>query len=352
MNRYTTTALAGAMLLSAALPATADTFNFTVIAGHPPLTKGVSAISTHFVPEVTRRAAEIGHTINWTEAYAGAVAPPTGVLEAVESGVAEFGYVPQLFEGDKLPLDQITYITPFGTSDLVKLMGVVDQLYEQIPEMSAAWADNNQKVLAPVGIDTYHFVTKFPIETVSDLDGHKIGTAGLALNWLKGVEATPVAGSLPDFYNAMSTGLYDGVMTFESVVAPYKFYEVAPYITKINFGAQYASALTVNLDTWNSLPEDVQQIMQEVADEYREIAATSYKEGGEASLAVAMENGATVSELSDEQRAAYAQKLPNIAREWAAQLDAQGKPGTEVLETYMRLSAEAGIEHARDWAAE
>ena len=348
----TTTALAGTLLLGLALPAGAETWNFTIIAGHPPLTKGVSALSTHFVPETARRVAELGHTLNWTEAYAGAVAPPTGVLEAVESGVAEFGYVPQLFEGDKLPLDQITYITPFGSADLMKVMEVIDALYAEIPAMDEAWADNGQKVLAPVGIDTYHFVTKFPIEEVSDLDGHKIGTAGLALNWLKGVDATPVAGALPDFYNAMSTGLYDGIMTFESVVAPYKFYEVAPYITKINFGAQYASALTVNLDTWNSLPEDVQQVIQEVADEYRDIAAESYRDGGEASLATAAENGATISELSDEQRAAYAQKLPNIAREWAAKLDAEGKPGTEVLEAYMRLSKEAGIAHARDWAAE
>lgn len=351
MTRLMKTTLTGVLLSGVALPVVAETWNFTVIAGHPPLTRGVSAISDHFVPEVSKRVAELGHTISWTEAYAGAVAPPTGVLEAVESGVAEFGYVPQLFEGDKLPLDQITYITPFGTSDLLKVMGVIDKLYAEIPAMTEAWADNNQKVLAPVGIDTYHFVTKFPIEDVSDLDGHKIGTAGLALNWLKGVDATPVAGSLPDFYNSMSTGLYDGVMTFESVVAPYKFYEVAPYITKINFGAQYASALTVNLDTWDSLPEDVQQVIQEVANEYRDIAAESYNEGGKASLAKAVEGGATITDLSDEQRAAYAEKLPNIAREWAEKLDAQGKPGTEVLETYMRLSKEAGIQHVRDWAA-
>jgi TRAP-type C4-dicarboxylate transport system substrate-binding protein len=351
MTKYTTTALAGTMLLAAGLPAQSESYNFTVIAGHPPLTTGVSAISSHFVPEVTKRLEALGHTVTWTEAYAGAVAPPNGVLEAVESGVAEFGYVPQLFEGDKLPLDQITYITPFGTADLIQLMGVIDKLYAEIPEMSQAWADNGQKVLAPVGIDTYHFVTKFPIETVADLNGHKIGTAGLALNWLKGVDATPVAGALTDFYNAMSTGLYDGILTFESVIAPYKFYEVAPYITKINFGAQYASALTVNLDTWNSLPADVQAAIQEVADEYRDITANYYNQGGAASIEKAVAGGATVSELTGEQRQAYAEKLPNIAREWAANLDAAGQPGTKVLETYMRLSREAGIEHARDWAA-
>ncbi|WP_163849090.1 C4-dicarboxylate TRAP transporter substrate-binding protein [Pseudooceanicola aestuarii] len=351
MNPYVTTGLAGAMAL-VALPLTAETWNFTLVAGHPPITRGVSALSTHFIPEINKRLEPMGHSINWTEAYAGAVADVNGVLEAVESGIAEFGYVPHLFEGDKLPLEQITYVTPFGTADLVKLMEVVDKLHDEIPALDESWADHNQMVLAPVGIDTYHFVTNFPIESAADIDGRKIGTAGLALNWLKDTGAIPVAGALPSFYNSMSTGLYDGVMTFESVVAPYKFYEVAPYITKINFGAQYASALTVNLDIWNDLPAEVQQVIQEVADEYRDIAAESYDEGGAASLAKAEAEGAMISELSDEARAEYAAKLPNFAREWAEKLDAQGKPGTETLEAYMRLAREAGIEFARDWTAE
>ena len=67
MKLKTTTALTGiltgATLIAAGLPAMAETWNFTVIAGHPPLTKGVSAISTHFVPEVSKRVAELGHTI-------------------------------------------------------------------------------------------------------------------------------------------------------------------------------------------------------------------------------------------------------------------------------------------------
>lgn len=349
MKHLQTTGLAGTLALSLAVPAVAEDYNWTVIAGHPPITRGVSAISDHFVPEVTKRLEALGHTVTWTEAYAGAVADPTGVLEAVGDGIAEFGYVPHLFEGDKLPLEQITYVTPFGTDDLAKVMQVIDQLHDEIPEIDEGWEKQNNVLLAPVGIDTYHFVTKFPIEKASDIEGHKLGTAGLALNWLKDTGATPVAGALPDFYNAMSTGLYDGILTFESVVAPYKFYEVAPYVTKINFGAMYASALTVNKDVWDDLPEDVQQAIQEVANEYRDIAADSYREGGQKSLDAAVEGGAKLSELSAEQRAAYAERMPDIAGDWAKALDAQGLPGTKTLEAYMRLSKEAGIEHAREW---
>lgn len=349
MTKLTTTGLAGAIALATGLPVLADNYSFTIVAGHPPITGGVAELSKVFIPEVNKRLEALGHSASWTEAYAGSVADYQGVLEAVESGIAEFGYVPHLFEGDKLPLEQITYVTPFGTSDLPALMDVIAKLHDEIPEMDEAWAENGQKVLAPVGIDSYHFVTDFEINSVADLEDRKIGTAGLALNWLKETGAIPVAGALPTFYNSMSTGLFDGVMTFESAITPYKFYEVAPNITKINFGAMYASALTVNLDTWNDLPEDVQTAIQEAADLYRASTAEYYKDAGERSLATAAENGAKISEVSAEFRNEYATKLPDFATEWAQKLDAAGKPGTRTLETYMRLAKEAGIEHARNW---
>ncbi len=348
-----TTGVALAALLAGAPAAFAESFSFTVVAGHPPITKGVSNIRDYFIPEVDRRLAEKGeHSIEWTEAYAGSVADYRGVLEAVESGIADFGYVPHLFEGDKLPLEQITYVTPFSTNELGTLMEVIGKLHAEIPEMDAAWEKNSQKVLAPVGIDDYHFVTNFPITSVKDIDGRKISTAGLALNWLKGTGAVPVKGALPTYYNSISTGLTEGTMTFESAIAPYKFYEVAPYITKISFGGKSASALTVNLDTWESLPPDVQTIMMEVAEEYRMRTAEAYQTGGAKSLEKAAEMGAKISELTPEARAEFAAALPNIAREWAAAQDAKGLPGTKTLETYMRLSKEAGLTFARDWAAE
>lgn len=352
MTRQLALAVAAAAALAGPAPAQ-QTIPLTVVAGHPPITKGVAAVRDFFVPEVDRRLAETGaYRIEWTQAYAGAVADVNGVLEAVESGIADIGYVPHLFEADKVPLEQITYVTPFGTDDLIALMKVISALHQAVPAIGEGWKRHNQMVLAPVGIDTYHFVTDFEIDEVADLDGRRIGTAGLALNWLKGSGAVPVSGALPSFYNSMSTGLIDGVMTFESAVAPYKFQEVAPYITRFSFGAQYASALTVNLDTWEGLPEPVRAVILAVADEYRDLAAREYYEGGLASLETAVKGGAQISELPAAVRADYAARMPNIAREWAAGLDARGLPGTQTLETYMRLAREAGITFARDWTAE
>ncbi|MBC7179040.1 MAG: TRAP transporter substrate-binding protein DctP [Roseovarius sp.] len=231
-------------------------------------------------------------------------------------------------------------------------MGIIEKLHEEIPEINEAWAKNGQKVLSPVGVDTYYLLTNFPVDSLEDIRGQKIGVGGLALNWLKGTGAVPVAGALTSYYNSLSTGLYDGIIVFESAIAPYKFHEVAPYITDVGLGATYASALTVNLDLWNSLPEDLRAVMQEVALEYRDDTARAYAARGVASLEKAKAEGATFTALPADQKAAFAQSLPNIAREWADKMDAQGLPGTKTLEAYIRLSKEAGVEFSRDWLAE
>lgn len=343
-----------ASLAAAPRGADAEEFSFTIVAGHPPITGGVATLRDFFIPELARRLEEAGgkHKITWNEAYAGALADVRGVLEAVEDGIGEFGYVPHLFEADKLPLEQITYVTPFGDADLKTMLRVIRDLHEAVPEMAEAWRENNQILLAAVGTDNYHLMTSFPIETVADLEGRKLSTAGLQTNWLRGTGAVPVAGALPDYYNAIQTGLTEGTVTFESALAPYKLFEVAPYVTKVNYGAQSASALTVNIDVWESLPEDLREIIREIASEYQDRAAELYMSNAGKSLATAVEGGATIKELSPEARAGFADAMPNIALEWARSLDVRGIAGTKTLETYIRLSREAGVTFARDWLAE
>ncbi len=56
--------------------------------------------------------------------------------------------------------------------------------------------------------------------------------------------------------------------------------------------------------------------------------------------------------MSDGERAAWANAMPNIAMEWAKGLDEAGQPGTEMLAAYMAKLRDAGFEPVRDWAAE
>ena len=352
-NRVHVVVATAVLAAAASLPAGAEEIKLTAISGHPPVTIGVANLRDFYIPEVNKRLAAAGkHKIVWTEAYGGSVAKPAAVLEAVEKGIGDVGYLPALFEADKLPLDQITYVTPFGTSDLPKLIQVVRELRAQIPEMNQAYTKHKLVYLAGVGVDDYHLVSKFPIASRADLDGKKFGTAGLSSNWLKGTGAVPVAGALTTYYNSLQTGVIDGIITFESALKGYKYYEVAPYITKVSFGAQYASAVVINKTRWDKLPADVREVITTVGKEYEAKVNLAYLTAGEASLKIAADGGAKISDLSAEERRKLAAGLPNMAKEWAKALDAKGLPGTKTLVTYMELSRKAGIEHAREWDKE
>lgn len=334
-----------------ALPAAAQQeIKLTVASGHPPISGAVAEIREFFIPEVDKRLAASGkYKINWTQSYAGTIAKPPGMLKAIEDGAADVGHVPFLFNGDKLPLEQITYVTPFGPEDAIKLTAVINKLRKMVPEMDQQILKHKQVMLASLPTDAYQIVAKKAVSKVDDLKGMKLGTAGQAGNWVRNTGVVAVAGDLTTFYNSMQTGVYEGVITFDTAVSAYKFYEVAPYVIQVGFGAQYASGLTVNERRWKAFPEEVRQAFLAVAPQYEEKVSVYYRDAGENSIKNAVGKGAKLVPFPKEERVKLAAMLPNIAKEWAEAADKKGLPGTRMLQTYMQLCREAGMPHARAW---
>ena len=325
----------------------------TVASGHPAVTGSVALIRDVFIPEVDKRLAAGGkYKIVWTQSYAGAIAKPPAMLKAIEDGAADVGHVPFLFNADRLPLEQVTYVTPFGPEDPVKLARVINQLRERVPEMNQQIYRHKQVILASLTTDAYQIVAKKPLPGIADFKGVKLGTAGQAANWVRNTGAVTVAGNLTTFYNSMQTGVFDGVITFDTAIAAYKFHEVAPYINQVGFGAMYASGLTVNERRWKSFPDEVRQAFLEVAPIYETKSAEYYRDAGEKSIRDALAQGAKLVPVAAAERARLAAMLPNIALEWAKAAEAKGLPGLRTLKTYMELSRAAGVAHARAWDQE
>ena len=63
---------------------------------------------------------------------------------------------------------------------------------------------------------------------------------------------------------------------------------------------------------------------------------------GRQQLKLMTKHGATVVEFSAEEKAKWANTLPNIAERWAAPLEAKGLPAREVLRTYVDGLRKAG----------
>jgi len=122
------------------LPAVAsgqEIIRLTAIDGYPPKALWVKILSNYYLPEVNRRLAKTGnYRIEWTEAYGGTVAKIGGVLEAIEEGLVDMGFVGTIFEAPKMPLQNVSYVSPFGTEDIGVVTGAIAKLQRDIPAMA------------------------------------------------------------------------------------------------------------------------------------------------------------------------------------------------------------------------
>lgn len=336
-----------------AVPAFAEDLNVTVVAGHPAVFRWVKHVGATFIPAVNAALEGTGTTITWSEQYGGSLAKVGDELEAVEEGLAEIGLVSSLFDPAKLSVQNVTYFTPFVSADSTAVAQLMDRLQAETPQMRASWAENGLEYLGgAIGIDDYLLMTTFPITSIADLEGRKIGAPGPAVNWLKGTGAVGVSGNLTTYYNELKTGVYDGVIVFASAALPGKLYEVAPHITRVGFGAQYAGGIAANKDWFDGLSPNVQQALLDAA----KADGIAYSADLDASvtkfLAIMESKGATVTEVDLAMREEWAAGMDNVAKLWAEKLDAAGKPGSEVLKTYMDAMRAAGATPIRNWDQE
>lgn len=350
------TLIAAAALLAAfgaTLPAQAQqTIKLTAAAGHPPVFLWVKLIDEYFMPEVDKHLLTAGgkHKIEWTKAWGGTLIKIGSESKGIADGVADLGFVGTIFEAAKFPMQNVSYYAPFGTDNIATVGNVINEMQKSIPAMGQAWTKNGLTYLGGTALDSYHIWTNFPIKSVDDLKGKKITAPGPAANWIRDTGAVAVAGNLNTYYEDIKSGVSNGVITFATGAWGAKVHEVAPYITKVNFGSQYAGGLAMNKGRFGRLPPEVQKVFRDVAAEYEKRFAEAQASTA-AGLLQKMEGaGARISELSPAERKRWADTLPPIAKTWAADLQAKGMPGDQVLNGFMSGLKKAGAQPARDWA--
>lgn len=331
----------------------AEQIKLTVLSGYGPKASWVRVFRESWMPEVQNRLAETGnYELDFIEAF-GTVVKPRGELEGTQKGIGDIGLIVSVFHADKLPLTSVSFVTPFVTTDLGLNARVYDQLTEEFPAMLANWGDYNMEFLGHMGtIKSYAVLSKEPITSIEDFSGKKFAGAGLNLRWISGLDAAGVPSALTKFYSDVDSGVADGMIAWPDAIAAFKLCEAAPNLLLADMGAVTSFAVTVNKDTWDGLPEEVQKAMRAATSIYRDELAAQTTAGDAKGVEACEAQGGSVYRMPADERAKWAAALPPIAREWADAADAKGLPGKEVLARYMELMRENDQPIARDWDKE
>jgi TRAP-type C4-dicarboxylate transport system substrate-binding protein len=245
-----------------------------------------------------------------------------------------------------MPLQNVTYFTPFATNNHEMLIEIFDKLNATLPALRDSWTAQNMVPLSSLITDSYDLYTNFPIANLAALQNKKINAPGTSANWLRQTGATPVEGALTTYYTNIQTGVTQGALSFASGIGPARVYEVAKYLTNVDIGSMYLGSVAVNKRFYDALPKEVQDAFVAAGK------ATSKAHGAHVTrtAAAAMETmkaaGLQVSNLPAADKQKWVQDLPDIVGPW---LQATGEPGKVVLRAYFDELRARGAKPLRDW---
>jgi TRAP-type C4-dicarboxylate transport system substrate-binding protein len=304
------------------------------------------------LPAIAARVAkETNYRINWITAPGGSVAKPGEELIHVRDGVLDFAPIGTPYETSRIPIFSFSYSwVPFCStkpSDTVKANA---QVFKEMPYFATTLLNDWKQVYLGLGaLTNYEVVSTFPIKSLSDLKGKKIGTA--LGQWFEGTGATAVFSAWPDAYQNMQSHVYDGFLIAPDTANGSKAYEVAPYVTRgLNPLSPVVSVFTFNQVSWNKLPESVRNIIQDEMTKFTESAALAADAGYLDALKKWEAAGGKINDFDPASRAAWAASMPNIPLLRAAEVDAKGAPGTAAVKRFIQLLEQnSGKKCDRNW---
>ncbi|MBN8193420.1 DctP family TRAP transporter solute-binding subunit [Bacillus sp. NTK074B] len=154
---------------------------------------------------------------------------------------------------------------------------------------------------------------KGPIESPEDVKGLKFRTLENPLHTdtfkAFGANASPFA--FGELYTALQQGTYDAMECPVSLYYTNKFYEVQDYLS-LTGHVYAATALIMNNDFYNELPEDLKKIVNEASEEYRDEQRGLAQKQDVEFLNKLKENGMQVNELTKEQRDAFREAASSV----------------------------------------
>ncbi len=195
------------------------------------------------------------------------------IWNGVKSGTVDIGwmftgYYPGLFSF--IEVSTLPFLYPNAS-----VGGKVTwELFSKYPQIQSQFKD--VKVLAIWATEPYFIVgrSKF-YKTTDDFQGQNVRAGnGPQADFVKALGGNPVMVGMPDVYFDLQDGSLDAALLPAEAYAGRKIFEVAPYATYVPTTAT-VNAIIMNLNLWNSFPNDIQDQIMSVSGEKASVRFSS-----------------------------------------------------------------------------
>jgi len=251
------------------------------------------------------------------------------------AGVADLAYIGPGYSAAGYDIDKAVLAWYYGVPSYYARRWLHKTIWEEFPAYSGEFAD--MEIMCTAVSSTYQLLTNTPVRTLADLSGLRIKATGSFIDMINALGGEGISLPMGEVYTSLQKNDIQGALVPYSTIQEFSFHEVAKYMTILDLTSGCRPARAMNLDSYDSLPADIQQIFDdsilywEQRDDYwRDADDVTGKALGE-------QQGMEFIELSAEDLATVYDSLDPIMREVAAGLDDKGLPGTEIYERIREL---------------
>jgi len=173
--------------------------------------------------------------------------------------------------------------------------------------------------------------TKKKIRNLGDLKGLKLKASGMVAQVLKALGATPVWMPQSETPEALQKGVVQGAASSLGSLMDFKYAEICRYAMIFN-GPVYPFAVVMNLEKWNSLPKDVQKVMDDLGVEQTLWTGNFVDKHVDESLEWSRKNyDIKITKLNERELAKWNKLVKPVIDRWIKQIKAEGLPARAIL---------------------
>jgi len=180
--------------------------------------------------------------------------------------------------------------------------------------------------------------TKKPVRKLEEIKGLKIRSTGLSAKVVEILGGIPVAMSQGATYESLQRGLVEGTFTPIETLKDWKQAEVVKYTTDCK-GIGYTTTMFVvmNLNKWNSLPDDIKKVFADVSNEWINVHGKAWDTADDMAGTYVKSLGNEIIELSGEESSKWATAVEPVITNYISESKNKGIDGDKAVTTLKSL---------------
>ena len=266
----------------------------------------------------------------------GTLTKAPAVYAGVVDGISDMGHSVFAYTRGRFPMMEAVDL-PFGYPDGKTASKVAYEFYKTM----------DPKELQDVKVLTIHahgpgvLASKKDVNSQDDVQGLKIRCTGLSSKLAEYLGAAPVAMPQNAAYEALQKGVVEGTFCPMETLKGWKQGEVIDYVVESNaLGYTTSMFVVMNKKKYESLPEDVQKIFDDVGAEWVEKHGQIWDDADAEGRKFVTDLGKNIHALPEAEEAKWVEAVQPIINEYQAKMDEKGLPGQKAAELIKELLAQ------------